>query len=89
MSKSKKVQLQITDKTPIINFDHVDQATVYLAKSGLDVEIVTSCSTGLNVFSCIYNLIVRSKYQMRRKKATILNELFQRVCDTSLQMATL
>jgi adenylyl cyclase-associated protein len=51
MSKSKKVQIQITDRTPIINLDHVDQATVYLAKTGLDVEIITSCSTGVNVFT--------------------------------------
>ena len=49
VSKSKKVQVQITDKTPMINLDHVDQATIYLSKTGLDVEIVTSCTTGVNV----------------------------------------
>jgi len=49
ISKSKKVQVQITDRTPLINLDHVDQATVYLSKVGLDVEIITSSTTGINV----------------------------------------
>lgn len=49
ISKSRKVQIQITDKSPMINLDHVDQATIYLSKTGLDVEIITSCTTGVNV----------------------------------------
>lgn len=49
ISKSKKVQIQILNKSPIINIDHVDQATIYLSKSGLDVEIITSSTTGINV----------------------------------------
>ena len=51
ISKSKKVQIQITDKSPMINLDHVDQATIYLSKTGLDVEIITSSTTGVNVLS--------------------------------------
>jgi len=49
ISKSKKVQIQITGKSPMINLDHVDQATIYLSKTGLDVEIITSSTTGVNV----------------------------------------
>jgi adenylyl cyclase-associated protein len=49
ISKSKKVQLQITEKSPMINLDHVDQATIYLSRGGLEVEIVTSSTTGINV----------------------------------------
>ncbi len=49
ISKSKRVQIQITDKSPMINLDHVDQATIYLSKTGLDVEIITSSTTGVNV----------------------------------------
>jgi Adenylate cyclase associated (CAP) C terminal len=33
----------------MINIDHVDQATIYLSKPGLDVEIITSSTTGINV----------------------------------------
>jgi Adenylate cyclase associated (CAP) C terminal len=33
----------------MINLDHVDQATIYLSKTGLDVEIITSSTTGVNV----------------------------------------
>ena len=51
ISKSKKVQIQIMGKSPIINIDHVDQATIYLSKTGLDVEIITSSTTGINVYS--------------------------------------
>jgi Adenylate cyclase associated (CAP) C terminal len=49
ISKSKKIQVQILDKTPLINIDHVDQATVYLSKTGLDVEIITTSTVGVNV----------------------------------------
>jgi adenylyl cyclase-associated protein len=49
ISKSQKIQLQILDKCPMINVDHTDQATIYLSPTGLDVEIVTTSSTGLNV----------------------------------------
>jgi adenylyl cyclase-associated protein len=49
ISKSKKIQIQILGKTPMINIDHVDQATIYLSKSGLDVEIITTSTTGVNV----------------------------------------
>jgi len=49
ISKSKKVQIQITGKSPMINLDHVDQATIYLSKTGLDVEVITSSTTGVNV----------------------------------------
>ena len=49
ISKSKKVQIQILGKSPIINIDHVDQATIYLSKTGLDVEIITSSTIGINV----------------------------------------
>ena len=30
--------------------DHVDQATVYLSKTTLDVEIITTSTTGVNVY---------------------------------------
>jgi adenylyl cyclase-associated protein len=33
----------------MINIDHVDQATIYLSKTGLDVEIITSSTTGVNI----------------------------------------
>ena len=33
----------------MINIDHVDQATIYLSKNGLDVEIITTSTTGVNV----------------------------------------
>ena len=36
----------------MINLDHVDQATIYLSKTGLDVEIITSSTTGVNVLPC-------------------------------------
>ena len=49
ISKSKKIQIQILGKTPMINIDHVDQATIYLSKNGLDVEIITTSTTGVNV----------------------------------------
>ena len=49
ISKSKKIQIQILGKTPMINIDHVDQATIYLSKSGLEVEIITTSTTGVNV----------------------------------------
>ena len=49
ISKSKKIQIQILGKTPMINIDHVDQATIYLSKEGLDVEIITTSTTGVNV----------------------------------------
>jgi adenylyl cyclase-associated protein len=49
ISKSKKVQIQITGKSPMINLDHVDQATIYLSKTGLGVEVITSSTTGVNV----------------------------------------
>ena len=49
VSKSKKIQVQIIGKTPMINFDQVDQATLYLSKTGLDVEIITSSTVGINV----------------------------------------
>jgi hypothetical protein len=88
VSKSKKVQIQITDKSPMIQFDHVDQASVYLAKAGLDVEIVTSCSTGLNVLPFEACITLRFKYRMRRKKEIMLNGLFRKACDMSLQTGT-
>ena len=49
ISKSKKIQIQILGKTPMINIDHVDQATIYLSKNGLDVEIITTSTIGVNV----------------------------------------
>jgi hypothetical protein len=33
----------------MINIDQVDQATIYLSKTGLDVEIITSSAIGVNV----------------------------------------
>jgi adenylyl cyclase-associated protein len=50
LSKAKKIQLQILNKAPMINVDHVDQLTIYLSKTCLDVEIVTTCVTGVNVY---------------------------------------
>jgi hypothetical protein len=44
----------------MINIDHVDQATVYLSKTTLDVEILTTSTAGALVLrwfsNCLYNL---------------------------------
>jgi len=49
ISRSKKMQIQILDKSPMINLDQVDQASIYLSKTGLETEIITTLSTGINV----------------------------------------
>ena len=63
ISKSKKIQLQILGKTPMINIDHVDQATVYLSKTTLDVEIITTSTTGVNVYPLTMTLTVATNSQ--------------------------
>ena len=40
----------------MINLDHVDQATVYLSKTTLDVEIITTSTTSVNVSSLVTSL---------------------------------
>jgi Adenylate cyclase associated (CAP) C terminal len=44
----------------MINIDHVDQATIYLSKSTLEVEIITTSTTGINVPPVISMVIVDS-----------------------------
>lgn len=85
LSKAKKIQLQILNKAPMITVDHVDQLTIYLSKTCLDVEIVTTCVAGVNVYPLSSTVLRdRCKFQRRRKRAIILRDLFLRVCDTSL-----
>jgi hypothetical protein len=87
ISKSKKIQLQIMDKTPMINLDHVDQATIYLSKAGLGVEIVTSSTTGVNVrYLSRAMLTFRFWCRIRRKRVITLSVRFRKVYDTSSQI---
>jgi len=63
----------------MINIDHVDQATVYLSKPGLEVEIVTTSTTGVNVSLHCYGADGRYKFQMTRRKEITLNGQYLRV----------
>jgi hypothetical protein len=47
----------------MINIDHVDQATVYLSKTTLDVEIITTSTTGVNVYPRTMTLTVDTNSQ--------------------------
>jgi len=51
------MQIQILDKSPMINLDQVDQASIYLSKTGLETEIITTLTTGVNVtgLCCVAN----------------------------------
>lgn len=72
ISKSKKIQIQILDKSPMISMDHVDQATIYLSKTGLDVEIVTTSTTGVNVSPTLQpNLIADSSAKRERGRGLL------------------
>lgn len=60
ISKSTKIQVQILGRTPLINIDHVDQATVYLSKTDMDVEIITTSTIGINVLPPLMLLMADS-----------------------------
>ncbi len=48
---SKSVQVQILGKAPTISLDKVDSAMVYLSKDCLDVEILTSKCSAINILT--------------------------------------
>ena len=45
------VQVQITDKAPTISIDKTDNDQIFLSKTALGVEILTSKTTGVNVMT--------------------------------------
>jgi len=56
----------------MISIDHVDQATIYLSKTGLDVEIVTTSTTGVNVCPMLQaNLIADSSAKRERGRGLL------------------
>ncbi|SCU87779.1 LAFA_0E08768g1_1 [Lachancea sp. 'fantastica'] len=47
--KSVKFALQVEQTLPQISIDKSEDGTIYLSKDSMDAEIITSCSTSLNV----------------------------------------
>jgi len=52
----------------MINIDHVDQATVYLSKTTLDVEIITTSTTGVNVSPLFMTLTVDTNSESKGRR---------------------
>ena len=49
VTKCSSIQIQLLGAVPSITMDHCDGGEIYLSESSLDVEIVTSSCSGLNV----------------------------------------
>lgn len=49
VTNSPGFQVQITGKVPTITIDSTDGGQVYLSKSSMDTEIITSKSSSLNI----------------------------------------